>query len=39
MFRASRRFFLLFQLHTTASLALHHGYFGKRSYNQVRMCG
>ena len=35
MFRASRRFFLLFQLHTTLGLAAHHGYFGKRSFNQV----
>lgn len=38
IFRAARRFFLLFQLHTTTELYPWHGVFGKRSYNQVR-CG
>ncbi|KAI8466328.1 MAG: hypothetical protein J3K34DRAFT_485023 [Monoraphidium minutum] len=39
MFRAARRFFLLFQLHTTVDLHRWHGVFGKKSYNQVVLLG
>lgn len=35
IFNAARRFYMLFQLHTTAELYKFHGMFGKNSYNQV----
>ena len=37
MYRTSRRFYLLFQMHTTPALANTHGCFGKSAYNQVGM--
>jgi hypothetical protein len=39
IFRAARRFYLLFQLHTTPELARSHGIFGKKSFNQVGLGG
>jgi len=39
IFTAAKRFYLLFQLHTTAELANFHGLFGRNSYSQVMLFG
>jgi len=39
MYRTSRRFYLLFQMHTTPALANTHGCFGKSAYNQLVLLG
>jgi hypothetical protein len=39
IYTAAKRFYLLFQLHTTPELATFHGYFGRNSYSQVLLFG